>query len=347
MSIPITIVDAFVTDDAFTGNPAAVCILPPGGCDAAGVESRFLEIASEMNLSETAFVAPIEDPESAAGWMLRWFTPGEEVELCGHATIASAHTLREKGLADATDPIVFRTRHRGDLVAVRTDGYESVGLPASPLEEVASPDRRLFEGLDIEPVRVVRTLEDDLVLVLDDPGVIERNDARHAAARRGEGPRDRGDGAGPRSSGRGLGGQPLLRARTSRSTRIRSPVRCTRASDCSGGTTSGRRSSTLAGRPARAEGSGWTRPPPTRGSSASRVGLDWCWTVAFWVEVSAWSFIAQARADRRDPAYRDLPVSGPAARAGYDPRHRRTIEIHDVRTCSDHRDLRDSHRRPA
>ena len=67
MSIPITIVDAFVTDDAFTGNPAAVCILPPGGCDAAGVESRFLEIASEMNLSETAFVAPIEDPESAAG----------------------------------------------------------------------------------------------------------------------------------------------------------------------------------------------------------------------------------------------------------------------------------------
>ena len=176
MSIPITIVDAFVTDDAFTGNPAAVCILPPGGCDAAGVESRFLEIASEMNLSETAFVAPIEDPESAAGWMLRWFTPGEEVELCGHATIASAHTLREKGLADATDPIVFRTRHRGDLVAVRTDGYESVGLPASPLEEVASPDRRLFEGLDIEPVRVVRTLEDDLVLVLDDPGVIERNE---------------------------------------------------------------------------------------------------------------------------------------------------------------------------
>lgn len=174
MSIPITIVDAFVTDDAFTGNPAAVCILPPGGCDAPGVESRFLDIASEMNLSETAFVAPIEDPESTAGWMLRWFTPGEEVELCGHATIASAHTLREKGLANATEPIVFRTRHRGDIVAVRTDGYESVGLPASPLEEVASPDRRLFEGLGTDPVRVVRTLEDDLVLVLDDPGVIER-----------------------------------------------------------------------------------------------------------------------------------------------------------------------------
>lgn len=174
MSIPITIVDAFVTDHAFTGNPAAVCILPPGGCDAPGVESRFLDIASEMNLSETAFVAPIEDPESAAGWMLRWFTPGEEVELCGHATIASAHTLREKGLADASSPIIFRTRHRGDIVAVRTDGYESVGLPASPLEEVASPDRRLFEGLDIGPVRVVRTLEDDLVLVLEDPAVIER-----------------------------------------------------------------------------------------------------------------------------------------------------------------------------
>ena len=66
MSIPILIVDAFVTDRPFTGNPAAVCILPPGGCDEPGVESRFQDIAAEMNLSETAFVAPIANAGSSS-----------------------------------------------------------------------------------------------------------------------------------------------------------------------------------------------------------------------------------------------------------------------------------------
>ncbi|MCP4834156.1 MAG: PhzF family phenazine biosynthesis protein [Phycisphaera sp.] len=173
MSLPIFVVDAFVTDAPFTGNPAAVCVMPAGESEAAGIEPRLQGIAAEMNLSETAFVSPIEDGEHPSTWSLRWFTPGDEVELCGHATIAAAHALRERGLAPAEAPITFRTRHRGDLVQSRVDGLEEVGLPATPLEEIGNPDPRLFSSLGLEPVRVVRTMENDLVLVLDDSAVIE------------------------------------------------------------------------------------------------------------------------------------------------------------------------------
>ena len=173
MSLPIFVVDAFVTDAPFTGNPAAVCVMPAGESEAPGIESRLQGIAAEMNLSETAFVSPVEDGERPSAWSLRWFTPGDEVELCGHATIAAAHALRERQLAPSDDPITFHTRHRGRIVQNRIDGLEEVGLPATPLEEVSTPDRRLFEGLGIEGTRVVRTMEDDLVLVLDDPKGIE------------------------------------------------------------------------------------------------------------------------------------------------------------------------------
>ena len=173
MSLPIFVVDAFVTDLPFTGNPAAVCVMSAGESEAAGVERRLQGIAAEMNLSETAFVSPLENGDHPSAWSLRWFTPGDEVELCGHATIAAAHALRERGLAPADDPITFRTRHRGDLVQTRSDGLEEVGLPATPLQEIAEPDRRLFDGLGIEDARVVRTMEDDLVLVLEDPSRIE------------------------------------------------------------------------------------------------------------------------------------------------------------------------------
>lgn len=173
MSLPMFVVDAFVTDAPFTGNPAAVCVMPAGESEAPGIESRLQGIAAEMNLSETAFVSPVEDGERPSAWSLRWFTPGDEVELCGHATIAAAHALRERQLAPSDDPITFHTRHRGRIVQNRIDGLEEVGLPATPLEEVSAPDRRLFEGLGIEDTRVVRTMEDDLVLVLDDPKGIE------------------------------------------------------------------------------------------------------------------------------------------------------------------------------
>ena len=86
MSVPIFCVDAF-TERPFAGNPAAVCILPEERADA-----WLQSVAAEMNLSETAFLRKEGD-----GWRLRWFTPTVEVDLCGHATLASAHTLWERG----------------------------------------------------------------------------------------------------------------------------------------------------------------------------------------------------------------------------------------------------------
>ena len=112
MKLPFYTLDVF-TNRTFGGNPLAV--FP----NATHLPSELMQhIALEMNLSETAFVSPIEDGEHSSTWSLRWFTPGDEVELCGHATIAAAHALRERGLAPAEAPITFRTRHRGDLVQV-------------------------------------------------------------------------------------------------------------------------------------------------------------------------------------------------------------------------------------
>ena len=171
MSTPIFIADAFVTDAAFTGNPAAVCVLPEGGVHDLAADDRKLAIAAEMHLSETAFVAPVQDAEFPSTWDLRWFTPGSEVELCGHATMAAAHSLRERGLTPTESPITFRTRFRGDLLATRRDGREAIRLPVAPLEDVdAVPG--LIEAMGVEPKRIVRTLENDLVLVLEDPAAI-------------------------------------------------------------------------------------------------------------------------------------------------------------------------------
>ncbi len=92
-------VDAF-TDTPFTGNPAAVCLLP------APRESGWMQsVAAEMNLSETAFLC-----RQAEGFDLRWFTPAVEVDLCGHATLASAHVLWEAGHLAPDAPARFFTR---------------------------------------------------------------------------------------------------------------------------------------------------------------------------------------------------------------------------------------------
>ena len=99
MTIPMFHVDAFA-DKPFSGNPAAVCILP------GWKEDRWLQaVGREMNLSETAFLV-----QNADGFDLRWFTPKAEVDLCGHATLASAHVLWQQNLANSTEVIRFSTK---------------------------------------------------------------------------------------------------------------------------------------------------------------------------------------------------------------------------------------------
>ena len=92
MGIALYQVDAF-TEKPFRGNPAAVCILLE-----PGEEAWMQNVAREMNLSETAFLHREGD-----AFNLRWFTPAVEVELCGHATLASAHILWETGLLAVED----------------------------------------------------------------------------------------------------------------------------------------------------------------------------------------------------------------------------------------------------
>jgi len=143
-------VDAFA-DRPFAGNPAAVCIL------AAPVDERWMrDVAAEMNLSETAFLHPEDD-----GWRLRWFTPEVEVELCGHATLASAHVLWEDGhlVADATAR--FHTRS-GMLTARRAEEWIELDFPAKPLLDVPAPEG-LAEALGAAPVHAGRSHFDVLV----------------------------------------------------------------------------------------------------------------------------------------------------------------------------------------
>jgi len=128
MGRPLFVVDAF-TDRPFAGNPAAVCVLSEDADDAwlAGV-------AREMNLSETAFLRRAGDV-----WKLRWFTPAVEVDLCGHATLASAHALWETGLADAGRPIRFETKS-GPLGALSRAGKIELDFPAEPPAAAPAPE---------------------------------------------------------------------------------------------------------------------------------------------------------------------------------------------------------------
>jgi PhzF family phenazine biosynthesis protein len=152
MSLTITQVDAF-TAEPFAGNPAAVCILlaPPA-------EAWMRNVAREMNLSETAFLYPQDD-----GYNLRWFTPTVEVDLCGHATLASAHVLWEAGHLPPTAQARFYTRS-GLLTAERQDSWITLDFPAKP-EAPAEPPPALLQALGVTPRFVGKNAFDYLVEV--------------------------------------------------------------------------------------------------------------------------------------------------------------------------------------
>jgi PhzF family phenazine biosynthesis protein len=152
MGQPIVQVDAF-TDTPFAGNPAAVCILREPRDDA-----WMRSIAREMNLSETAFLT-----QQADGYGLRWFTPTVEVELCGHATLASAHVLWEDGYLAADEEARFHTRS-GLLTARQQEGWIQMDFPATPPTPTAPPPG-LVEALGIIPVSLGKNNVDLLVEV--------------------------------------------------------------------------------------------------------------------------------------------------------------------------------------
>ena len=158
MGLRIWQVDAF-TDRPFAGNPAAVCILP-----AARDERWMQQVAAEMNLSETAFLVAREN-----GFDLRWFTPTVEVDLCGHATLASAHTLWESGQLAQSDPARFHTRS-GLLTAVRDGKLIELDFPALP-GEVVSPPQDLVAALGATPLEVLRSKFDYLFVVAGEGAV--------------------------------------------------------------------------------------------------------------------------------------------------------------------------------
>jgi PhzF family phenazine biosynthesis protein len=158
MTQPIVQVDAF-TSTAFSGNPAGVCVLERPQ-DTAWMQL----VAREMNVAETAFL----EPRSDADFDLRWFTPTVEVDLCGHATLASAHVLWESQRVSAA-AIRFHTRS-GVLTASRRDGWIDLDFPATPDEPVAAPPG-LLEALGVSARYVGRSRFDFLVEVDDEPAV--------------------------------------------------------------------------------------------------------------------------------------------------------------------------------
>ncbi|MEU3656658.1 PhzF family phenazine biosynthesis protein [Streptomyces sp. NPDC032161] len=162
----IRIVDAF-TDRPFTGNPAAVVLLD---ADAAPDATWFQRIAMEMNLSETAFARPAA-PGGPAGWELRWFTPTTEVDMCGHATLATAHVLRTTGTASGT--VRFAARCGILTTTTHPDGAITLDFPTAPLTPTAAP-AGLAAALGAEPVRVHDTgahVGDLLVELADEASV--------------------------------------------------------------------------------------------------------------------------------------------------------------------------------
>ncbi len=146
MDIPFYQLDAFA-DRPFRGNPAAVCLL-----DEWLPDETLQAIALENNLSETAYLVP-----EGEGWEIRWFTPKAEVDLCGHATLASAGVAFRHLVPDA-DRVAFRSRHSGDLPVTRDGDLLSLDFPSRPPREVPVTDA-LAEALGARPVAAIEARE--------------------------------------------------------------------------------------------------------------------------------------------------------------------------------------------
>ncbi|WP_406083724.1 PhzF family phenazine biosynthesis protein [Streptomyces virginiae] len=170
----IQVVDAF-TSRPFTGNPAGVCLLPAGPWPD---DAWLGQLAAELNHPETAFALPL--PAGAeADWEIRWFTPLVEANLCGHATLATVHTLRRAGLLTG-GPVRFLSRSGGLLTAWAEgdegnegeDGEITLDFPSAPTSEVPIP-AGLADALGVRPEATFGTgALGDLLAVLPDEAAV-------------------------------------------------------------------------------------------------------------------------------------------------------------------------------
>jgi PhzF family phenazine biosynthesis protein len=153
MKIPIYQVDAF-SDQLFKGNPAAVCPL-----DKWLPDELMQNIAQENNLAETAFIVPAEN-----GYEIRWFTPTVEVDLCGHATLASAHVVFHE-LGHAGEQINFHSPRSGTLTVSKRGGELVLDFPCDTIVELSS-DPIYVTGLSKAPLTVYQG-KSDLLFVYE------------------------------------------------------------------------------------------------------------------------------------------------------------------------------------
>ncbi|MDX2193346.1 MAG: PhzF family phenazine biosynthesis protein [Gemmatimonadales bacterium] len=178
--LALSLTDAFITDAPFSGNPAGVVVT-----ESALDEALMRGIARELNQAETAFLVRLPDGD----WSLRWLTPTVEVDLCGHATLASAHRLRELGLEADTATTRFHTR--SGLLTATGDGTGLLWLdfPATPAAMVhdAAARAALAAACGVEPVAVGRSpfdyvvevrTADEVRALAPDMGALARIEAR-------------------------------------------------------------------------------------------------------------------------------------------------------------------------
>jgi PhzF family phenazine biosynthesis protein len=150
-TLPIYQVDAFTTGP-FSGNPAAVCIL--SGWPADDIMQN---IALENNLAETAFIIPQGDD-----WLIRWFTPATEVDLCGHATLASSYVVMNI-LQPAMTQVIFHSRYMGALIVRKRGEMLELDFPSDTPEPCKLPEI-IRESLDREPLECYKGRSDYLLL---------------------------------------------------------------------------------------------------------------------------------------------------------------------------------------
>lgn len=162
MIIPIYQVDAF-TDRLFSGNPAAVCPL-----DFWPTDDILQNIAAENNLSETAFFKKRDNI-----FEIRWFTPLSEVELCGHATLASAHVLFNH-LKFKGDRLIFESAYSGKLEVIKKGDYLTLDFPVDTIEPTLPPDH-LFQSMGRKPLEIWKGKTDYLLFYPSQEDIEEIN----------------------------------------------------------------------------------------------------------------------------------------------------------------------------